>query len=592
MTISVAGGHAQLRAFRKGCQQGNTDLVIQLLQHGVPIDSPQEDGCTGLWLASEAGRANVVELLCQHGADTSICRNQGGASPLYVAAQNGFEAVVETLLRHGANPNQQKDTGATALCIASQMANSRITSRLIEGNAVVDLANNAGVTPLMIACYQGCSDVVKILIDAGADPNLKGGGKNAAEWAESNGTYDTVGIHLNKSKKHQQPVMPPPMPPVRSPIPTMSQINSTISEIRSPHYDIRSNDDVDDDFLGSYLNGPSQAIGEAEPSLAKLFKIKDIPLDLNAAVEEQLAQRAEMKLHKRKSDKTEATWNELADLKDNVPEFVRKEQFRSKQYKAGNRKAAREKRTMKPDMLYGATSGNTTAPVENIDDAWAALKYNLASMEDHLERTQHDVTDKWMYQHVPGTLLRPKDQIDISDLVKPSMDRIIPEISPHRRERVQHESNRPTFNPGDRPYQLSDDRLNKLAAVMGVDNVENVKSNLAAMSGESYQPQAAAVEEPPPVASEPARSEVSMKDIPVVPSEGGDDVEARSLPEATPSVPDAPPSRTASSKQASAHPESDASDDDLEAKESALLERIASRRSSRASGRSRASNLL
>ena len=578
MTISVAGGHAQLRAFRKACQQGNADLIIQMLHHGVPIDSPQEDGCSGMWLAAEAGRANVVELLCQHGADTSACRKQGGAPPLYVAAQNGFEEVVETLLRHGADPNQQKDTGATPLCIASQMAFARITSRLIEGNAVVDLPNNAGVTPLMIACYQGCTDVVKLLIDAGADPNLRGGGKNATEWAESNGTYDMVSLYLNKPLR-QQPVMPPPMPPIRSPIREVSQIDTTLSDIRSPQYSYGD----DDEFLDSYLSrpvGPSQAIGDAEPSLSKLFKIKDAPLDLNAAVDAELYQRAEKKIHKRKSDKTEATWNELADLKDNVPEFVRKEQFRSQQYKAGNLKAAREKRTVKPDMLYGLASGTTSTPVDNVDDAWVALKYNLSSMEDHLERTQNDVPDSWMYRQVPGTGLQYTNQIDISDLVKPSMSRIIPEISPRRREREDHEANRPTFNPGDRPYQLSDEKLGKLAAFMGVDNVENVKSNMAAMAGTTYEPTAVEVPEAPAVvAAEPATSEVSMRDIPVVPSEGGDDLdEQRSLPD----MPPAPPSRTASkhssaavpsnppsrtSTAAAPVPEAASDDDDLEAKE-------------------------
>jgi ankyrin repeat protein len=181
-------GQQQGAVFRRLCQQGNAQLVAEMLRNNsIAIDASQGDGCTGLWLAAEQGCAEVVKLLCGYHADINVTKNPGSVTPLYVAAQNGHEDVVAALLAAGANPNIAKSTGATPLYIACQQNFAGIARLLIRSGGSVSQANQQGISPLMIAAFQGNGECVKLLLEAGADPLQTGQGKNCLEWAQTNG---------------------------------------------------------------------------------------------------------------------------------------------------------------------------------------------------------------------------------------------------------------------------------------------------------------------------------------------------------------------------------------------------------------------
>ena len=64
-------------AFSNACHRGNREIVELLLDHGVPIDTPFENGMTGLSWASNNGHVSVVKLLLDRGADKRKVDDEG-----------------------------------------------------------------------------------------------------------------------------------------------------------------------------------------------------------------------------------------------------------------------------------------------------------------------------------------------------------------------------------------------------------------------------------------------------------------------------------------------------------------------------------
>ena len=97
------------------------------------IYTPLQDGASPLFIASQEGHSEVVDVLLKNGADInqpmnvgrgltyiwythSVCSSlipltQDGATPLYVASENGHSDTVNTLIRNGADINQPANVG-------------------------------------------------------------------------------------------------------------------------------------------------------------------------------------------------------------------------------------------------------------------------------------------------------------------------------------------------------------------------------------------------------------------------------------------------------------------------------------------------
>jgi len=73
---------------------GDIDGVKELLSHGVNVNAQHEiNGWTALHWAAKRNHLNIVNLLCNHGADKNIPTNKGE-----VAAQLTSEGVIKVLL--------------------------------------------------------------------------------------------------------------------------------------------------------------------------------------------------------------------------------------------------------------------------------------------------------------------------------------------------------------------------------------------------------------------------------------------------------------------------------------------------------------
>ncbi|XP_022105219.1 E3 ubiquitin-protein ligase HECTD1-like [Acanthaster planci] len=90
----------------------DTDALIDAIDTGVEVNYMDDVGQTLLNWASAFGTQEMVEFLCERGADVN--RGQRSSS-LHYAACFGRPQVAKTLLRHGANPDLRDEDGKTPL---------------------------------------------------------------------------------------------------------------------------------------------------------------------------------------------------------------------------------------------------------------------------------------------------------------------------------------------------------------------------------------------------------------------------------------------------------------------------------------------
>lgn len=175
-------------------QYGFTELIELFLQHGADINRPCHKGTTALFAAAAVGYADVVEYLLSHGADIHAVDNEG-TTAFHLACQNNFVDVVRLLLSYSQSQsqsqsdsensksrivdiNQPKRNGNTPLHIASIRGYIDVVHLLLQNkHVIVDPRNNNDVTPLIMAAQEGYVDIVKLLLTAGANVNhasLKG----------------------------------------------------------------------------------------------------------------------------------------------------------------------------------------------------------------------------------------------------------------------------------------------------------------------------------------------------------------------------------------------------------------------------------
>ncbi|MBE0653192.1 MAG: ankyrin repeat domain-containing protein, partial [Bacteroidales bacterium] len=124
--------------FREACLEGFVDKVESFIGDGTDLNAMDEEGRTGLMLASFNGHTAIVKLLLENKVAVNSIDFLGRSALMY-ASTGHFPETVEYLLLHGADPN------------------------LID--------NSEGFTALMFAGAEGNIKVVRMLLDHGANPD-------------------------------------------------------------------------------------------------------------------------------------------------------------------------------------------------------------------------------------------------------------------------------------------------------------------------------------------------------------------------------------------------------------------------------------
>lgn len=133
-------------------------------------------GSIPLHLAAAGGRARVVDLLLQNGAECNS-PNGGNQTPLHLAAMcssGNMGDTIHLLIEAGANVMARDNTGRTPLHAAASEGTEEAISALVAAGAMLQATENIGRrTPLHDACARLRPKNVERLLDLGADERAR-----------------------------------------------------------------------------------------------------------------------------------------------------------------------------------------------------------------------------------------------------------------------------------------------------------------------------------------------------------------------------------------------------------------------------------
>jgi serine/threonine-protein phosphatase 6 regulatory ankyrin repeat subunit B len=129
----------------------------------VPVDTASGNGLSALFVASQMGHKEIVELLVQSGAVINR-RCASGASAMHQAAGFGHKDIIEYLLNNGADPNIANDDGYTPLMAASDSGRVEIVKLLLDAGAKTDTVDDYGMMPLHYAASFGSIDIINYIL--------------------------------------------------------------------------------------------------------------------------------------------------------------------------------------------------------------------------------------------------------------------------------------------------------------------------------------------------------------------------------------------------------------------------------------------
>lgn len=131
--------------------KGKADLVDLLLQHGADVSVGDKDGNPPVRFAVEKGRTAIFQKLLTASASLDFRESRHQRSLLHLAAINGFADVAGLLISHGCDVNANDDSGATPLFHGARYGHRDIADLLLKKGALKPdgLQENYGVSPYM-----------------------------------------------------------------------------------------------------------------------------------------------------------------------------------------------------------------------------------------------------------------------------------------------------------------------------------------------------------------------------------------------------------------------------------------------------------
>ena len=150
----------------------NFDSLKRLLSEGADPNYKAEwynDGSPTLHQWALHAHVDAVQLLLDHGADTSILDNLGRSALEYAAGALNWaetskaEQVVKLLIQAGADVNVKSTLGFTPLMWAAIAGNLEITKLLIEKGANIHDTDNDGNDAMHYAVQENHQSAIRLL---------------------------------------------------------------------------------------------------------------------------------------------------------------------------------------------------------------------------------------------------------------------------------------------------------------------------------------------------------------------------------------------------------------------------------------------
>ncbi|CAL9686452.1 unnamed protein product [Knipowitschia caucasica] len=178
-------------------EQGNLDIVQELIRRGANVNLDDIDSWTSLICAAKEGHFEVVQELLENGANLEH-RDMGGWTALMWAAYKGRTEVARQLMEKGANPNITGQYSVYPIIWAAGRGHAEIVHLLLQHSAKVNCSDKYGTTPLIWAARKGHYESVMHLLANGADVDQEGANSMTALIVAVKGGYTEVVKELLK----------------------------------------------------------------------------------------------------------------------------------------------------------------------------------------------------------------------------------------------------------------------------------------------------------------------------------------------------------------------------------------------------------
>jgi ankyrin repeat protein len=126
-------------------RNGETEPLVEMIQHGLPVNLADAKGNSLLMLASYNGNLETTRALLLDRADADR-RNDRGQTPLGGAAFKGYKEIVTLLLEHGADIDADNGGGMTPLMFAAMFGRTKVVDLLKRQGASLKRRNCMGVS--------------------------------------------------------------------------------------------------------------------------------------------------------------------------------------------------------------------------------------------------------------------------------------------------------------------------------------------------------------------------------------------------------------------------------------------------------------
>ncbi|XP_039205648.1 caskin-1 isoform X4 [Crotalus tigris] len=191
-------------ALHHAALNGNTELLLLLLEAQAAVDIKDNKGMRPLHYAAWQGKKEPMKLVLKAGSSVNIPSDEGQI-PLHLAAQHGHYDVSEMLLQHQSNPCILDNSGKTPLDLACEFGRVGVVQLLLNSNMCAallepkpgDITDPNGTSPLHLAAKNGHIDVIRLLLQAGIDINRQTKAGTALHEAALCGKTDVVRLLLD-----------------------------------------------------------------------------------------------------------------------------------------------------------------------------------------------------------------------------------------------------------------------------------------------------------------------------------------------------------------------------------------------------------
>ncbi|XP_061106676.1 ankyrin repeat, SAM and basic leucine zipper domain-containing protein 1 [Conger conger] len=179
----------RVSTFKRAINTGDVELVEQLLDNGMDVESRLGFEWTPLMCAVHVASYELAKLLLDRGASANFSREQYTvlmAACTASAEEDKIGKCVELLLSRNADPNACNKSHMTSLMLAARDGYSQVINQLVSHGAEVNTQDVNGYTALTMAVQYGREEAVLKLLQLGANKTIKTkAGKSAAELANT-----------------------------------------------------------------------------------------------------------------------------------------------------------------------------------------------------------------------------------------------------------------------------------------------------------------------------------------------------------------------------------------------------------------------